>query len=109
MQCRCCGPCRRDRRYWLGGGMTGVRSPSGWRTGGAGTDVTLELGKGMGNGLVAPLGAVPSVSEWLCYTTLRKDAGQWPTFPKREETPWTHGGPPAEYVPTDDDAGETWS
>ena len=30
-------------------------------------------------------------------------------FPSREETPWTHGGPPAEYVPTDEDAMEDWS
>lgn len=30
-------------------------------------------------------------------------------FPEREETPWTHGGPPEEYVPTDQDAQEEWS
>jgi hypothetical protein len=31
------------------------------------------------------------------------------TFPPREETPWTHGGPPVEYQPTDEDAHEEWS
>ncbi len=74
-----------------------------------GIDVKLELAKGMGGGHVAKPGAVPVVSESLCYSTLRTDAGQWPTFPKREETPWMHGGPPAEYVPTNEDAVEAWS
>ncbi len=71
--------------------------------------MTLELAGGMGRKLKPEPGCVPEVGERLCYSTLARDAGQWPTFPKREETPWTHGGPPPEYVPTDDDAGEVWS
>ena len=31
------------------------------------------------------------------------------TFPPREETPWTHGGPPVEQQPTDEEATEDWS
>jgi hypothetical protein len=72
-------------------------------------EVTVELAGGMGRALRPNPGTVPGVGERLCYTTLTKDGGQWPTFPKREETPWTHGGPPAEYVPTDSDAAEVWS
>ena len=45
----------------------------------------------------------------VTYTTLRDDFQPAPQFPSREETPWTHGGPPPEYVPTDDDAQEPWS
>jgi hypothetical protein len=75
---------------------------------GASVEVTLELLNGMGRSLTPAEGSVPELSESLCYSSLRKDGGLWPTFPRREETPWTHGGPPAEYVPTDDDAGEAW-
>ena len=32
-----------------------------------------------------------------------------PAFPAPEDTPWTHGGPPPQYVPSDDDAREDWS
>jgi hypothetical protein len=33
-------------------------------------------------------------------------------FPTRDETPWTHGGPPAAFddgAPTAEDAREEWS
>ena len=32
-----------------------------------------------------------------------------PAFPDPAETPWTHGGPPLQYVPSDEDAQEEWS
>jgi len=74
-----------------------------------GTLVTLELSGGMGRGLAAPPGTTPARGDAVTYTTLRDDFQPAPQFPSREETPWTHGGPPPEYVPTDDDAQEAWS
>ena len=74
-----------------------------------GTLVTLELSGGMGRALAAPPGTTPGLGDEVTYTTLRDDFQPAPQFPSREETPWTHGGPPQEYVPTDDDAQEPWS
>jgi hypothetical protein len=76
---------------------------------GGGTLVTLELSGGMGRALAAPLGTTPALGDAVTYTTLRDDFQPAPQFPSREETPWTHGGPPPEYAPTDDDAQEPWS
>jgi hypothetical protein len=77
--------------------------------GAGGTLVTLELSGGMGRALAAPPGTTPALGDEVTYTTLRDDFQPAPEFPSREETPWTHGGPPLEYVPTDDDAQEPWS
>jgi hypothetical protein len=73
------------------------------------TRVTLELSGGMGRALAAPPGSTPAEGDMVTYTTLRDDFQPAPQFPSREETPWTHGGPPPEYAPTDDDAQEPWS
>jgi hypothetical protein len=63
----------------------------------------------MGRALTPAAGSVPAVGEGVCYTTL-SDSYQPPgSFPLREQTPWTHGGPPPEYVPADEDANEVWS
>jgi hypothetical protein len=72
------------------------------------TRVTLELQNGMGRGLVPLPGSVPEADDGLCYTTLKLEFQQPPEFPGREDTPWTHGGPPPEYVPADLDAAEPW-
>ncbi|QXJ26006.1 hypothetical protein AGRA3207_007586 [Actinomadura graeca] len=74
-----------------------------------GGTVLVELTGGMGRKLTAEPGTVPAVGERVCFTSLTD--GSWGTakFPDREDTPWTHGGPPAEYVPTDEDAEEDWS
>ncbi|MEU5883367.1 hypothetical protein [Spirillospora sp. NPDC047279] len=76
---------------------------------GAAGGVLLELTGGMGRKLVPEPGVVPEVGERVCFTSL--GVGSWGAakFPEAEDTPWTHGGPPAEYVPTDDDAAEDWS
>jgi hypothetical protein len=72
-------------------------------------EVALELSGGMGHGLTPAPGSVPAIGDRICYTTL-SDSYQPPgLFPPREETPWTHGGPPPEYVPADEDANEVWS
>ena len=74
-----------------------------------GTLVTLELSGGMGRALTAPPGTTPVHGDAVTYTTLRDDFQPAPQFPTREETPWTHGGPPLPYVPADEDATEDWS
>jgi hypothetical protein len=74
-----------------------------------GWQLTLELSTGMGRKLTPEPGTVPAVGEQVCYATFRDTFQRPPEFPPPEETPWTHGGPPAPYVPTDDDAGEVWS
>ncbi|MGP3949579.1 hypothetical protein [Streptomyces sp. 7N604] len=72
-------------------------------------DIDFELSGGMGRSQKPPPpeGSIPKLGEEVCYTTL-------PTFtlpaalPEDESTPWTHGGPPQAYEPTDDDANEAW-
>jgi hypothetical protein len=76
--------------------------------GDARTRVAIELQSGMGQRLEPAPGTVPEVAETVCYTTLKLDFQPSPEFPKPEDTPWTHGGPPREYVPTDDDSREAW-
>ncbi|MER7277418.1 hypothetical protein ABT369_23540 [Dactylosporangium sp. NPDC000244] len=73
-------------------------------------DVVLELSKGMGRSTKqAPPGSVPEVGEVVTYGPV-SDAYQPPgRFPSREDTPWTHGGPPPDYQPNDIDAAEDWS
>jgi hypothetical protein len=67
------------------------------RTGdGSKTEVVLELSGGMGRGLTAPPGTVAEVGERLCYTTLTDGYVPPGTFPSRDDTPWTHGGPPTD-------------
>jgi hypothetical protein len=71
--------------------------------------LVLELQGGMGRGLTPPPGSVPELGDTVTYGPA-SDAYQPPgRFPAREETPWTHGGPPPEYVPSDTDAVEDWS
>jgi hypothetical protein len=83
--------------------------PPGAATDGAGrTRVILELKGGMGRSLTPPPGSVPAVGERVTYTSLRDDFQPAPKLPEKEDTPWTHGGPPPEYVPNDEDAREDW-
>ncbi len=77
--------------------------------GGLRTRVVLELSGGMGRGLTAGPGTVPAVGEVVCYATFSDGYQPPPAFPEPEQTPWTHGGPPAPYAPTDEDAQEDWS
>ncbi|WP_131737468.1 hypothetical protein [Actinomadura roseirufa] len=71
--------------------------------------VLLELTGGMGRKLTAEPGSVPRPGERVCFTSLSEGSFGAAKFPDREDTPWTHGGPPEEYVPTDEDAEEEWS
>lgn len=73
------------------------------------TRVIVELTSGMGRSLTPQPGSVPEVGEFVVYTTLTGEFQPVPKWPDKEDTPWTHGGPPPEYVPNDEDAGEAWS
>ncbi len=73
------------------------------------TQVILELKGGMGRLLTPPPGSVPATGENVTYTSLRDDFQRVPKLPDIQDTPWTHGGPPPEYVPDDEDAREDWS
>jgi hypothetical protein len=73
------------------------------------SEVVLELSGGMGRSLAAAPGTVPETGDYLCYTTLTSDYQPGPSFPPVDETPWTHGGPPAPYIPADEDTTEAWS
>jgi hypothetical protein len=73
------------------------------------TRVMLELSGGMGRGLIPTSGSVPEVGETVCYAAFSDSYQPPPAFPEPEDTPWTHGGPPPEYVPSDEDAQEAWS
>jgi hypothetical protein len=71
--------------------------------------VTLELsGGGMGRKPPAPPGSMPAVGDVVCYTSLTDEFQRPPEFPEREDTPWTHGGPPPQWSDNDEDAGEAW-
>jgi hypothetical protein len=73
------------------------------------TRVIVELTSGMGRSLTPQPGSVPEPGETVVYTTLTGEFQQLPRWPEAERTPWTHGGPPPEYVPGDEDAREEWS
>ena len=60
------------------------------------TEVVLELSGGMGRKLVAEPGSVPEVGERILLTTLSEAFRPGGAFPDPAETPWTHGGPPAQ-------------
>jgi hypothetical protein len=78
------------------------------RPGTDGLVVTLELSGGMGRSKVPPPGTVPELGETLAYTSLLVDGGFSAALPAPADTPWTHGGPPSPYEPTEDDANENW-
>ncbi|MBO2449388.1 hypothetical protein J4573_19965 [Actinomadura barringtoniae] len=71
--------------------------------------ILIELTGGMGRKLVPEPGVVPEAGERVCFTSLTDGSFGAAKFPEREDTPWTHGGPPEDYVPTDNDAAEEWS
>jgi hypothetical protein len=72
------------------------------------TTVTLEISGGMTTAKVPPAGTVPELDEDLTYTSAYSESFSRIELPKTEDTPWTHGGPPQPYVPTNDDAQEVW-
>lgn len=75
----------------------------------AGGRVRLELSGGMGRGSAPAPGTVPVVGEHICYSSVVDGFQPTVTFPDRADTPWTHGGPPADDRPADEDPGKEWS
>jgi len=73
------------------------------------TRMVLELQGGMGRSLTPEPGSVPGVGEVVCYATFSDAYQPPPAFPEPEDTPWTHGGPPPQYIPSDEGAREDWS
>lgn len=59
------------------------------------TLVTVDIVGGVGRGKAPSPGSVPELEEELCLTP-GEDFAPTREFPPLEETPWTHGGPPAE-------------
>ncbi len=74
-----------------------------------GGEVALELAGGMGRALTPAAGTVPQLGERVSYSSIVEGYRPPDSFPPREDTPWTHGGPPVQYAPTDEDAYEEWS
>lgn len=72
-------------------------------------DVELELSGGMGRSLIAAPGSIPVEGELITYSTVSDAFQPSGQFPEVADTPWTHGGPPAPLMPTEEDAVEAWS
>jgi hypothetical protein len=70
--------------------------------------VTVEAHSGMGRKSVPEPGTVAKEGETLCYTSVLAGSVRSLNLPEASDTPWTHGGPPAPYQPSVDDAGEAW-
>lgn len=70
--------------------------------------VTLQIEDVMGRGSTPAPGSLPAVGDAVTYTSVFPEGFRSPELPKPEDTPWTHGGPPQPYTPTDDDAREVW-
>ncbi|MER6051953.1 hypothetical protein ABT168_31725 [Streptomyces sp. NPDC001793] len=56
----------------------------------------LRLTGGMGRGRTPEPGSVPEPGDTLCWTLFEHAPRGGPTLPEPEDTPWTHGGPPAD-------------
>ncbi|MFE3648795.1 hypothetical protein ACFXPZ_42830 [Streptomyces sp. NPDC059101] len=55
----------------------------------------VRLTGGMGRGRTPEPGSVPEPGDALCWTLFEHAPRGGPTLPEPEDTPWTHGGPPA--------------
>ncbi|NED50930.1 hypothetical protein G3I24_08405 [Micromonospora aurantiaca] len=71
--------------------------------------IELELQNQMGSGLTAKPGSVPALGEDVTYTSVTETFVRRRPWPTRDETPWTHGGPPPDSTPVVEDAAEDWS
>ncbi|MGW6687751.1 hypothetical protein [Streptomyces sp. NPDC054961] len=57
--------------------------------------LVLRLLDKMGRGREPEAGSVPEKGDRMCWTLFEHDARGGPKLPDPEQTPWTHGGPPA--------------
>jgi hypothetical protein len=74
-----------------------------------GWEVELELQDKMGRSAQPAPGSVPEVGDHAVYTALADSFVRGRTWLTRDDTPWTHGGPPPQYTPAPEDAVEDWS
>lgn len=93
---------RTTDRPHLGGGGTvhratdeGARQSAEFVAGAGPGLVTLRLTNGMGRSKEPAPGTVPEPGEQLCWTLFEHSPRSGPGLPDVEDTPWTHGGPPA--------------
>ncbi|MFB6931283.1 hypothetical protein [Streptomyces chartreusis] len=63
---------------------------------GGDTLVELEITAGMGPAARPNHGILPESGAFLVFT-IAPDLYRMPEFPSRDETPWTHGGPPPDH------------
>ncbi|KPM51792.1 hypothetical protein ACG83_33865 [Frankia sp. R43] len=75
---------------------------------GGGLLITLEARSGMGRSAAPAPGTVAEVGESLCYSAVLADGVRSAPMPDTADTPWTHGGPPEPYEPTEKDTAEAW-
>ncbi|MEU7061314.1 hypothetical protein [Streptomyces sp. NPDC046197] len=70
------------------------------------TLVELEITAGMGTVARPNHAVLPEAGAFLVFT-IAPDHYRMPEFPSRDQTPWTHGGPPADHPDdSDEDEGE---
>ena len=69
--------------------------------------VTVRLVNGMGRGKAPAPGTVPEKGDRLCWTLFEHAPRGGPGLPGVEDTPWTHGGPPAEFSASADASAPT--
>ncbi|MEV5240479.1 hypothetical protein AB0K89_15460 [Streptomyces cinnamoneus] len=62
---------------------------------GPGGTLTVRLTGGMGRGKAPDTGSVPEPGHHVCWTLFDHAPRGGPDLPEPEQTPWTHGGPPA--------------
>ncbi|MEV8345474.1 hypothetical protein [Streptomyces niveus] len=66
----------------------------GWEPDGGGT-LVVRLTDRMGRGKEPAEGSLPEKGDVIAWTLFEHDQRGGPKLPSTEETPWTHGGPPA--------------
>jgi hypothetical protein len=79
-----------------------TQTEKGWR-------IEVELQNQMGSGHTAKPGSVPALGDDVTYTSVTETFVRRRSWPAREETPWTHGGPPPDSRPVAEDGAEDWS
>jgi hypothetical protein len=57
--------------------------------------LVLRVVNGMGRGKEPEPGSVPEKGDQVCWTLFEHSPRGGPALPEPEDTPWTHGGPPA--------------
>ncbi|MEK2479042.1 hypothetical protein [Streptomyces noursei] len=70
------------------------------------TLVELEIIAGMGKASSPNHAVLPEIGAFLVLTIAPPDHYRMPEFPSRDQTPWTHGGPPPNHPDNSDEDEE---